>query len=146
MTETVTSGGSIGTAYDPGTVRPVVATLSTNDPEGPAGTSYALVGGGSEIFSISGNEIRVAAGASFDYETTPSYTLTVRATDAAGNTIDRTVNVNVTNYAGSYTGTAGDDTAVGTSEEDTISGGAGNDRVSAGRATTCSTPATATTR
>src|SRR6185503_6204497 len=31
--ETVTSGGTIGNAYDPGAVQPVVATLAANDPD-----------------------------------------------------------------------------------------------------------------
>jgi VCBS repeat-containing protein len=129
--ETVTSGGTIGTAYNPGAVQPVVATLSANDPEGGAMT-YSLVGAPAGLFAISGNQIRVAAGASFDYETTPSYALTVRATDSTGNTYDQVVNINILNYAGSYTGTNGGNTATGTSEEDVLSGRGGNDTLNGG--------------
>ena len=49
--------------------------------------TYSLVGAPAGLFTISGNQIQVAAGASFDYETTPSYALTVRATDSTGNDI-----------------------------------------------------------
>ena len=130
--ETVTSGGTIGTAYNPGTVQPVVATLAANDPDAGDTLTYSLVGGATSLFAISGNQIRVAAGASFDYETTPSYTLTARATDSAGNIFDQAVTINITNYAGTYTGTSGNNTATGTSEEDTMSGLAGNDTLSGG--------------
>ncbi len=121
--ETVVSGGNIGTAYDPGTVQPVVATLTASDPEGDS-VVYSLVGAPAGLFTISGNDIKVASGAFFDYETTPSYDLTVRATDSGGQTFDQVVTVNIANYAGTYTGTNGKNTANGTSEEDTISGGA----------------------
>ena len=124
--ETVVSGGNIGTAYNPGAVQPVVATLSASDPEGGTMT-YSLVGAPAGLFTINGNQIQVASGASFDYETTPSYALTVRVTDSTGQTFDQVVNINIANYAGSYTGTSGNNTANGTSEEDTISGGGGND-------------------
>ena len=124
--ETVVSGGNIGTAYNPGAVQPIIATLSASDPEGGTMT-YSLVGAPAGLFTINGNQIQVASGASFDYETTPSYALTVRATDSTGLTFDQVVNINIANYAGSYTGTNGANTANGTSEEDTISGGGGND-------------------
>ena len=123
--ETVTSGGTIGTAYDPGTVQPVVATLAAVDSDAGDTATYSLVGAPAGLFTISGNQIKVAAGASFDYETTPSYTLTVRATDSTGNIFDQAVNINISNYAGSYTGTNGNNTATGTSEEDVLSGGGG---------------------
>ena len=121
--ETVVSGGNIGTAYNPGAVQPIIATLSASDPEGGTMT-YSLVGAPAGLFIINGNQIQVASGASFDYETTPSYALTVRATDSTGLTIDQVVNISIANYAGTYTGTSGNNTANGTSEEDTISGGA----------------------
>ena len=130
--ETVTSGGTIGTAYDPGTVQPVVATLAANDPDAGDTVTYSLVGAPAGLFVISGNEIKVAAGASFDNETTPSYALMVRATDSAGNIFDQAVTINVANYAGTYAGDSGNNTATGTSEEDTISGGAGNDILDGG--------------
>ncbi len=129
--ETVVSGGNIGTAYNPGAVQPVIATLSASDPEGGTMT-YSLVGAPAGLFTINGNQIQVAAGASFDFETTPSYALTVRVTDSTGQTFDQVVNINIANYAGSYTGTNGNNTANGTSEEDTISGGGGNDTLNGG--------------
>jgi large repetitive protein len=130
--ETVVSGGTIGTAYNPGAVQPVVATLSASDPDAGDTMTYSLVGAPAGLFTISGNQIQVASGASFDYETTPSYALTVRATDSTGQAFDQLVNINIANYAGSYTGTAGNNTATGTSEEDIMSGGAGNDTLNGG--------------
>jgi Ca2+-binding RTX toxin-like protein len=130
--ETVTSGGTIDTAYDPGKVQPVVASLAANDPDSGETTTYSLVGAPTGLFTISGNQVKVAAGATFDYETTPSYSLTVRATDSEGHTFDQTVNINISNYAGSYAGTAGNDAETGTSEEDTMFGGAGNDKLYGG--------------
>ena len=129
--ETVVSGGNIGSAYNPGAVQPVIATLSASDPEGGTMT-YSLVGAPAGLFVINGNQIQVASGASFDYETTPSYALTVRVTDSSGQTFDQVVNINIANYAGSYTGTNVANTANGTSEEDTISGGGGNDILNGG--------------
>ena len=108
-------------------MQPVVATLAAVDPDAGDTLTYSLVGGSAGQFTISGNQITVAAGASFDYETTPSYALTVRATDSAGHTFDQAVSVNISNYAATYPGTAGNDTATGTSEEDTMSGGGGSD-------------------
>ncbi|HUQ37944.1 MAG TPA: cadherin domain-containing protein, partial [Aestuariivirga sp.] len=130
--ETVTSGGTIGTAYDPGTAQPVVATLAATDPDAGDTLTYSLVGAPAGLFTINGNQITVAAGASFDYETTPSYTLTARATDSGGNIFDQAVTINITDYAGTYTGNPGNNKATGTSEEDIMSGGGGNDTVTGG--------------
>ena len=47
-------------------------------------------------------------------------------------TFDQVVTINIANYAGSYTGTNGNNTVTGTSEEDTISGGGGNDTLNGG--------------
>src|SRR6185503_7183499 len=111
---------------------PVVATLAANDPDAGDTLTYSLGGGATSLFALSGNQISVAAGASFDYETTPSYTLTARATDSAGNIFDQAVTINITDYAGTYTGNPGHNTATGTSEEDTMDGGGGNDTLYGG--------------
>ncbi|MDP1700907.1 MAG: cadherin domain-containing protein, partial [Aestuariivirga sp.] len=129
--ETVVSGGTIGTAYDPGVVQPVVATLTASDPEGDS-VVYSLVGAPAGLFAISGNQIKVASGAFLDFETTPAYDLTVRATDSSGNTFDQVVTINIANYAGSYNGNNSKNTVTGTSEEDIISGGGGNDTLNGG--------------
>ena len=121
--ENVASGGSIGSAYDPSGV--VVATLGAFDPNTGDTKSYSLA---SDFFKIvNGNQIAVKGGANLDYETATSHDLTVVVTDALGATYQEVVTINVTDYQGAYTGTAGNNTVTGTSEEDSISGLGGND-------------------
>lgn len=124
--ENVASGGTIGLAYNPSGV--IVATLGAVDPDAGDTKSYSLVGGATNLFVIvNGNQIAVKAGANLDYETATSHGVTVRVTDASGLFYDEVVTINVTDYEGAYTGTAGDNTVIGTSEEDSISGLGGND-------------------
>ncbi len=73
----------------------VVATLSGVDPEGDALT-YSVVGVNND-FEVVGNQIRVKAGASLDYESNPYPTVTVRADDGNGGTYDEVITVAVTN-------------------------------------------------
>ena len=131
--EAVASGGTIGAAYAPGSIQPVVATLSGVDVDTGDTLTYSLVGGATNLFEIfGGNQIRVKAGAIFDFETATSHLVTARVTDSVGATFDQAITINVANYAGSYTGTIGNDGAVGTSEEDSINGGNGNDTLEGG--------------
>lgn len=60
----------------------LVGTLSGTDPENDALT-FAITGGtGAALFEIvNGTELRSQAGATFDYETTQSYTLDIQASD-----------------------------------------------------------------
>ena len=71
-------------------------------------------------------------GASVDYEAATSHQLSVTVTDAGGLSRTEVVGVAVTNQAGSFVGTAGNDVLTGTSEEDTIHGLAGNDTLIGG--------------
>ena len=129
--ESVASGGTIGSAYDPAGI--VVATLGAVDPDAGDTRSYALVGGATNLFEIvNGNQIAVKAGAVLDYETATSHDVTVRVTDAQGATYQEVLTINVIDYEGSYTGTSSGNTVTGTSEEDRIDGGAGNDSLNGG--------------
>ena len=55
----------------------VVARLGAEDATGGSGFTYTLAEDPSGKFDVVGNEVRVKAGASIDYETVPSYDLTV---------------------------------------------------------------------
>lgn len=69
----------------------VVGSFSATDVDGDALT-YSLVG--SAPFSVVGNQLRVAG--PLDFETTPSYQLTARATDASGAFVEATFLMSVT--------------------------------------------------
>jgi hypothetical protein len=73
----------------------VVATLSATDPDAGATHSFSLLGG-SDLFEIVGNQLLVKAGAVLDHETAPGHTLTIRATDETGLSVDRVVTIGVT--------------------------------------------------
>lgn len=87
------AGGTVAENSAAGTV---VATLGASDIDVGDTHSYAIVGG-SDRFEVVGNQLVVKAGASLDYETATSHGLTIRATDAAGASVDRAVTVNVAN-------------------------------------------------
>jgi Ca2+-binding RTX toxin-like protein len=123
--EDVASGGSIGTAFT--SAGQVVATLSAVDADSGDTFTYAIVGGDSAKYEIVGNEIRVKAGVTLDFETDASDSVTVRVTDASGATFHKAVAITIADFEGVYTGTSGNDTITGTSEEDIIAGGDGND-------------------
>ncbi|MDO9439505.1 MAG: hypothetical protein Q7T73_01310 [Beijerinckiaceae bacterium] len=130
--ETVSSGGSIGTAYSAAATQPVVATLSATDPDGGA-LRFDLVDSANGRFElVNGNQLRVAAGAGFDYESASSHRTTIRVTDAAGESYSEVLEIAVENYQGSFKGGDDQDSVAGTSEEDVIYGGGGNDLVAGG--------------
>jgi aryl-phospho-beta-D-glucosidase BglC (GH1 family) len=63
----------------------VLATVAGTDPEGGA-VRYALTGASAAMFTIDAvtGQVRLAAGKSFDYETTRSYSIGFTATDTTG--------------------------------------------------------------
>jgi uncharacterized protein with PIN domain len=87
------TGGTVAENSAAGTV---VATLGASDIDVGDTHSFSIVGG-SDRFAIVGNQLVVKAGANLDYEAATSHGLTIRATDAAGASVDRAVTVNVTN-------------------------------------------------
>ena len=70
-----------------------VGTFTTTDPDNAETFSYALVSGDTSAFSISGSTLRSAA--VFNADVKDTYTITVRSTDAGGNTIEETFNIQV---------------------------------------------------
>ncbi len=62
----------------------VAGTLSSVDPDQGDSHSYSLLDDAGGRFVLVGNELRVADGASFNYEQTSAYSINVRTTDAGG--------------------------------------------------------------
>ena len=129
-TDITMPGGSVAENSAAGTL---VATLSTVDPDAGETFSYSIQGG-SALFEIVGDEVRVKAGADIDYETATSHDITVEVTDAAGATYSETITINVQDVQeyNIITGTPNADTLIGTAADDMIDGLAGNDRIYGG--------------
>ena len=87
---------SATTVAESATVGTIVGTLSTTDPDTNDTHTYTITASAAAqaAFTIVGNELRVAA--ALDYETTPSYSLTVRSTDSGGLTTTHTWTITVT--------------------------------------------------
>ncbi|MEM9427952.1 MAG: hypothetical protein AAGA32_00440 [Pseudomonadota bacterium] len=130
VNETVSDGGSIASAFDPSGA--TVATLATTDPNGDDVHSYTILSDPSGKFEIVGNEVRVRASQEIDFETDPSFDITVRTTDISGNTHDETLTITVVDYEGANTSGAGGGSVTGTSEEDALTGGIGDDVIDGG--------------
>jgi hypothetical protein len=73
----------------------VVGTLSVTDPD-PGGSHVFSVPGGSP-FEVSGTTLRLKAGQSLDFESTPSVTVDVTVTDQGALTRTETFTISVTN-------------------------------------------------
>ena len=106
-TDITVGGGAVDENAVTGTV---VATLSAVDADAGDTFTYALVdGSGNPVtdgnFEIVGNEIRVKAGATIDYEAATSHDLRVQVTDAGGNSYAEDVTL--------HFGTGGDDSITG---------------------------------
>ncbi len=124
------AGGTVQENAPAGTV---VATLGAVDPDAGSSFTYSLDADPSGLFEVVGNEIRVKAGASLDYETATSHDLTVTVTDNGGLSYTAPVTITVTDQSGlTIVGTPGKDVLIGTGEEDSISGLGGSDILDGG--------------
>jgi VCBS repeat-containing protein len=88
--------GVAGSVMENATAGTVVGTLAATDADSGETLTYSIVGANTN-FEVVGNELRVRAGASLNFETAPQHTLTVRVTDSANNTRDQLVTINVVN-------------------------------------------------
>ncbi|KAL4231425.1 Protocadherin Fat 4 [Mactra antiquata] len=93
---------------------PLTTTISNNDH--------------STLFVISGSDLLVQAGATFDYETSPSYTLTFESTDGTNTVTSETLTITITdvNEAPAFTSGTGtiviqDQTSIGTAVGNLVS-------------------------
>ncbi|MCJ9430065.1 beta strand repeat-containing protein [Kordiimonas marina] len=107
-----------------------VGTLSAHDPEGSAVTFRT----DDSRFHIIDDQLWLRDGVSLDYETTPSLSVQVYASDAQGLNSARIVQVSVLDVVEGEVdkGTNGNDSIMGTGAGDTITGGAGNDTLDGG--------------
>ena len=76
-----------------------VGTVAATDP-GDEAVTYRITSGAAGKFSIDANEGIIVVRAGLDYETTPTYTLTVEARNSHGLMDTATVTINVTDVAG----------------------------------------------
>ncbi len=87
------AGGTVSENAVAGTV---VATAAVTDPDAGDTHTYELVGDADGRFVIdSAGNISVAEGASLDHESSPSHEVTVRVTDSGGETIERSLTIQV---------------------------------------------------
>lgn len=108
----------------------LIGRLSVSDVDAGDTVTYSITGGdGTGVFEINCADLILAAGAELDFETDPSYTLIVTATDAGGLTTSQSLTINVLDVleGGVIEGTALADTLQGTSGDDIISGLGGAD-------------------
>ncbi|MGO4573410.1 cadherin domain-containing protein, partial [Microvirga sp. 2TAF3] len=73
----------------------VIATLTGVDPDAGDTFTFALTGDPSGKFEIVGNELRLKAGESLDYETAKSYAIEIKVTDKGGLSVTKTVTINI---------------------------------------------------
>ncbi|MEL6979804.1 MAG: cadherin domain-containing protein, partial [Pseudomonadota bacterium] len=113
----------------------VVATLAATDADSGIASetaSFAITNDPSGFFEISGSNIIVKSGAALDFETATSHDVTVRVTDANGQTYSETLTLAVNDQAETLTlgngGVTFTDTGV---SETSITGGTGNDDITA---------------
>ena len=93
-TDLTVTGGTVQENAAGGTV---VATLGATDADAGSSFTYTLAADPSGKFEVVGDEIRVKAGASLDYESATSHQLSVTVTDAGGLSHTETLNIGVTN-------------------------------------------------
>jgi Ca2+-binding RTX toxin-like protein len=100
-------------------------TASGSDPDSGDTLTYSLTDDAGGRFAIDSTTgvVTVADGSLLDYNTAPSHSITVRATDSGGLTADQAFTINLSSAGGG----GGDLTLTGTSGGDVLTGGAGND-------------------
>ena len=119
VNEAIVANDNSGTVAEDVTIGSAVATVATSDPDSGDSVSFAITAGNTgNAFAIdtAGNITTTAA---LDFETTPSYSLTVTATDGGGLSDSAAVIVNVTNIneapvVTDNSGTVAEDVSVGT--------------------------------
>ena len=91
-TDITLNGGSVDENAAAGTT---VATLSSVDADAGDSHTYAITSDPSGFFEIVGNEVRVASGATIDFESDQTHDITVEVTDAGGNTYSEVITLTV---------------------------------------------------
>ncbi|MBF9194471.1 hypothetical protein [Microvirga terrestris] len=133
--ESIALSGSIQETAAAGTT---AGTLSTVDLDLSDKHTYTLVDAGNAptsnaLFEVSGNAIKLKAGAKLDYEKAASHSLRLKVTDAFGGSHVQDVTLSVANVREKTplrkNGTSGADILFGELGNDTLSGAGGSDRL-----------------
>jgi Ca2+-binding RTX toxin-like protein len=110
-----------------------VGKLTGSDHDGDALTFTLLDNAGSRFVIDATGTLKVADGATLDFEQATSHTVEVQVKDSAGTTYEETLTVDLTDVASeNVTGTTGTDDLVGGAGKDVFNGGLGNDKLSGG--------------
>ncbi len=106
----------------------VVGALAAIDADANEAFTYTLLDSAGGRFAIRDGKLVVADGIRLDFEQAASHQVSVRVSDKAGHTIDRSFTIAIGDVANEFsTGTQRDDRLVGGAGNDTFSGGAGVD-------------------
>jgi serralysin len=120
-----------------------IGSVAVTDPNGDTAFTFTVSDARFQVTGTAGAyQLKLASGASLDYETESQINLAITAKDVGGLSIEKTFLITVTDKPGvKITGTSGADTINGTrtvsgqgfvtGENDTVSGGNGNDTISA---------------
>ncbi len=92
----------------------IVGSLTTADP-GEDNFAYLLRNDPTGMFEIAGSNLKLKAGQSFDYETTPNAVVTIRSIDSGGLYFDKTFTISIVNVPEPMIVAAANWTAAGTS-------------------------------
>nr|WP_245217012.1 putative Ig domain-containing protein [Neoroseomonas nitratireducens] len=107
-----------------------IATLSTSDADAADNHTYSIVGDPDQMFEIRGNTLALRYNTAFDREEQASHSVTIRSTDGSGASVDRTVTINVTNFAETQrTGTAADENLSSAGGNEDMRGRGGDDKL-----------------
>ncbi|WP_275670329.1 CAP domain-containing protein [Okeania hirsuta] len=116
----------------------VVGNLTTSDPDAGDTHSYQLLDNANGRFALDGDQIVVADGSGLDFESDANHNITVRTTDAGGESFEQQLTINVSNVDETPTepdnfntiyGSDNNDNLRGTVDNDAIYGEGGNDLI-----------------
>jgi len=122
----------------------LVGTLSVSDVDVGDSATFAIIGGtGAGQFTINGNNLEVANGGNLDFETTPSLTLQIQATDTGGLSTTQVFTIDLLDVEENSTiigtpdsdilnGTDQDDIIIGLGSDDELNGAGGDDLLNGG--------------
>jgi VCBS repeat-containing protein len=110
----------------------VVGALSGTDADGDAFVSFSLGSNPDRAFRIVDGELVVRGSAKLDFETRPTYEISIIATDDDGATVEKTFTINLTDVAENPVGTKGNDKLFGDALDNIVNGRRGNDKLTGG--------------
>ncbi len=123
----IASGGSVNENSAADTV---VATFEASENPLEPSAIYTLVDDANGLFYLDGNTLKVADGATLDFEVATSHTVRVSATDGTGPAHEEDFVIDVNDLGGTpITGDGGANKLDGTQENDQIDAGSGDDTI-----------------